>query len=69
MSSAVSLEQIERRRRRVGLSVAELSRRSSTPYRRLWYALCGEQIQPTELVRIERALQAAEREDVFSTAP
>jgi hypothetical protein len=68
MPSAVSLEHIERRRRALGLSMAELSRRSNVGYRRLWYALAGEQIDAPELARIERALQAAERADVYSTA-
>lgn len=67
MPSAVSLDLIERRRRATGLTIAELSRRSLVPYRRLWYALAGEQIEAPELARVERVLTAAERESAYPT--
>ncbi len=62
-SPVANLEYVERRRRSAGLSMAELARRSRVGYRKLWYGLAGEKIEPAELERINHVLEQAERSD------
>ena len=54
--------ELDYRRRVVGLSMAELSRRSQLPYSRVWHGLAGTHLEPDEMRRLELVLTAAERE-------
>lgn len=65
-STAVVLENVERRRRSLGLTVSELSVRSRVPYRKLWYGLRGERIDADEIQRLNHVLDSAERASIFA---
>ncbi len=58
----MALIQLDGRRRQVGLSLAELARRSRIPYSRLWNALTDDRLDSTEVVRVEHVIEQAERE-------
>lgn len=58
----MALIQLDDRRRQVGLSLAELARRSRIPYSRLWNALTDDRLNSTEVVRVEHVIEQAEAE-------
>jgi hypothetical protein len=58
----MALIQLDDRRRMVGLSLAELARRSRIPYSRLWNALTDDRLAQPEITRVEHVIEQAERE-------
>lgn len=58
----MALTYLDDRRRHVGLSLAEVARRSRIPYSRLWMALTDDRLDSTEVSRVEHVIQQAERD-------
>ena len=58
----MALIHLDTRRRQVGLSLAEVARRSRIPYSRLWNALTDDRLNSIEIGRVEHVLDQAERE-------
>lgn len=58
----MALTHLDVRRRELGLSLAEVARRSRIPYSRLWNALTDDRLNTAEVVRVQHVLEQAARD-------